>query len=98
MRKIFSLLLMVCSPAFAGIFAVGQTETGIVVLTDVHCESKKSYVAYTVNKKNETNFGCWLADDVMVHVFWDQTVIKSYPHNIFKLMPEKKDKGSFDRS
>jgi hypothetical protein len=97
MRKIFSLLLM-ASPAFAGIFAIGQTETGIIVLTDVACESKKSFVAYTVNKQNETTFGCWLADDVMVHIFWDQSVIKSYPHGIWKLMPKEKDKGSFDRS
>lgn len=98
MKWIVSLLLMVCSPAFAGIFAIGQTEAGIIVLTDVACESKKSFVAYTVNKRSETTFGCWFVDDVMVHIVWDKNTIKSYPHDIWKVFPEKKDKEEFNRS
>ena len=63
------------------IFGVAQAETiatlknkagGYIYITNVVMDRCKGFsgTAYTTTDNNQTTFGCWFADDIMVHIRW----------------------------
>lgn len=47
---------------------------GKIVLTDTKCTSGVGSVAYSTNPRGQTLLGCWVYDDVFVHILWEGTV------------------------
>lgn len=62
---------------------------GKIVLTDVKCTTGSGSVAYSTNPKGQSVFGCWVYDDVYVHILWNGTASpRAYDLSTWQLVKE----------
>jgi len=95
MKKLVLMLALVSSLAQAGIIAITKNDAnGLMVLTDVKCSQKTGRVIYSEIPGANTIFGCWFADELMVHVEWSTGDTRSYPISIWQVI--KKQQGKYD--
>lgn len=91
MKSKFFLLLALCVPAFADTMATLRNSAGgQIVLTDVETSQCKGFVgaAYTTADNNQTYWGCWFSDDLMVHIRWNDGDTRAYPLRNFIINDE----------
>ena len=91
MKKLL-LILLLATNLHAETVATAQNDGGgILVLTNVKCNDKKSMVAYTtITSSSKTLFGCWFVDDNFVFIAWSDGDTRTYPFYIWDV----KKKGS----
>lgn len=58
---------------------------GLIVLTDVVTERCRNFAgaAYATRSDNQTSWGCWSSDDLMVHIKWMDGDTSAYPLEVF---------------
>lgn len=71
-----SLVLSVCNAETLA--TTRNNGGGLIVLTDVDCEKKNGYIAYSNHPTARTQFGCWWSDSTMVHITWADGDFRSY--------------------
>lgn len=80
MKKLVCIFLATLSIAQADTLATSPNNAnGLLVLTDVPCESTNQFHAYSTNPTSDTLFGCWFSDSSMVHITWKNGSVRSYP-------------------
>ena len=88
MKKLLILAALVCGTAQADTVAIMRNNGGgIMVLTDLQTPECRSFVGavYTMTSRNETLWGCWFSDDLMVHVRWSDGDTRAYPVSGFEV-------------
>lgn len=91
--KLFKLLplLALCGLAHADTIATLRNKAGgLIVLTDVVTERCKGFAGavYTISDNNQTSWGCWMSDELMVHVRWSDGDTRAYPIESFTVNDE----------
>ena len=85
MKKILLSLSLVFSFCNAATIGISTNQVGgSVVLTDVPCKDKKTWLVYTTSPYSSTLFGCFFWDDSFIHVIWSDGTTRSYPFNGFE--------------
>lgn len=67
-----------------------NTGGGRIVLTDELCRYGNGKLAYTTHPASATQLGCWTADDVAIHVQWDNSELRSYDYEGWHVIENKK--------
>ena len=86
-------------PVLALCFGLAQAETiatlknkagGYIILTDVATDRCRGFVgaAYATMENNQTTWGCWFSDDMMVHIRWYDGDTRAYPIDDFSVNTE----------
>lgn len=90
-KRLILVILFCCSAANAGTVATAvNTVGGIIVLTDVRCDGRKTLTAYTTNSRGNTMFGCWFIDENFVFIQWSDGDVRTYPIGIWTTTNQKK--------
>jgi hypothetical protein len=90
MKKLL-LALAFCGFAHADTVATLKNKAGgLIILTDVVTEQCRNFVgaAYTTRSDNQTSWGCWFSDDMMVHIRWHDGDTRAYPIDSFTINEE----------
>lgn len=90
MKKIF-ILLALCGLAHAETIATLRNKAGgLIVLTDVQTDRCRDFVGavYSTMENNQTSWGCWFTDDLMVHIRWSDGDTRAYPIENFTINTE----------
>ena len=90
MRKIL-VLLALCGIAHADTIATLRNKAGgVIVLTDVQTDRCRDFVGavYATMDNNQTSWGCWFSDDLMVHIKWNDGDTRAYPIDSFTINTE----------
>lgn len=63
---------------------------GYIILTDVATDRCRGFVgaAYATMENNQTTWGCWFSDDMMVHIRWYDGDTRAYPIDDFSVNTE----------
>jgi hypothetical protein len=79
--KFFLFLALCCSAHADTIATLKNRAGGQIVLTDVETTQCKGFVgaAYSTGDNNQTTWGCWFSDDLMVHIRWYDGDTRAYP-------------------
>lgn len=85
MKKLLLILLLATTANADTIATAENNNGGLLVLTDVQCKEKKTLVAYSTNKNNQTLFGCWFLDDSFVFITWNDGDTRTYPFYIWNM-------------
>ena len=98
MKKIILILLLTATSAWSEVIATTTNGLGgKIALTDLTCTNTtyKGKIAYATSPTSKTLLGCWLSDNTMIHIFWDDGEMRSYPFGIWELTDEaRKGKGT----
>lgn len=79
MKKLICIFLATLSIANAETLATTPNGVkGLIVLTDVPCDSSSQFYVYTTSPTSDTVFGCWFIDSSMIHISWKNGSIRSY--------------------
>ena len=95
MKKLIIALAIFASVAHAEIIAVLRNRAGgTIALTDVSTQKcgSTSRAAYSTSPSNETAWGCWFLDDLMVHITWLDGKTWSYPVESFHILKNGNDR------
>lgn len=82
MKKLMIVLALCAGMAQAETIATLRNKAGgLIVLTDVVTERCKGFAGavYTISDNNQTQWGCWMSDELMVHVRWSDGDTRAYP-------------------
>jgi hypothetical protein len=71
------------------IMYTNNTGGGRIVLTDQPCKTNVGKVAYATHPKSSTQLGCWLSDDVAIHIQWDGSELRSYEYEGWHVIDTK---------
>jgi len=86
MKKLLAILALVTLPVFGETLATAvNRDGGMLVLTDVKCKNKNSFIAYTFASNGSTTLGCWISDDSFVMIQWSDGDIRTYPIGIWQV-------------
>lgn len=66
-----------------------NTGGGRIVLTDETCRVGNGKLAYTTHPTSATMLGCWLADDVAIHIQWEGSDLRSYNYEGWTVINNK---------
>lgn len=72
------------------IMYTGNTGGGRIVLTDETCRVGNGKLAYSTHPASATQLGCWLADDVAIHIQWENSELRSYDYEGWRVIDNKK--------
>ncbi len=91
MKKLLTILLLVCSTAYAETW--GETRNGLggkILLTMTKCDGKTDgRIVISTNPTGTNISGCWYYFADMVHVVWTDGTTSSYDANVFALKESK---------
>jgi len=90
MKKLL-VALAFCGIAQAETIAMLKNKAGgYIYITDVVTDRCRSFTgaAYTTTDNNQTSWGCWVSDDMMVHIKWHDGDTRAYPIENFTLTEE----------
>ena len=85
------IALALCGVVHAETIATLKNKAGgYIILTDVATDRCSGFVgaAYTTRSDNQTTWGCWFSDDMMVHIRWYDGDTRAYPIDDFSVNTE----------
>lgn len=88
---IFLAMMAISSVVNADTVATLRNKAGgYIILTDVATERCRGFVgaAYATMDNNQTQWGCWFSDDLMVHIRWSDGDTRAYPVDDFSVNTE----------
>lgn len=89
--KLLPLIALCAGLSHAEVVATLKNRAGgYIVLTDVVTDRCREFAGsvYTTSDNNQTTWGCWFTDDVMVHIRWNDGDTRAYPIDNFSVNTE----------
>lgn len=84
------ILMLISAACFAETVATSENQGGgLMVLTDIPCKDKRTFVVYSQQPRTKTITGCWFTDDQFVHVVWQDGDFRSYSFGIWTVKQKK---------
>jgi hypothetical protein len=84
------LAVLALSAQAKPIMHTANTGGGRIVLTDEECRVGNGKLAYSTHPSIATQIGCWLADDVAIHIQWEGSELRSYTYDGWTVLNNKK--------
>jgi hypothetical protein len=84
------LAVLALSAQAKPIMHTANTGGGRIVLTDEECRTGTGKLAYATHPSTATQIGCWLADDVAIHIQWEGSELRSYTYDGWTVLNNKK--------
>lgn len=95
MKKLLLGLVLVSTSAFCEpIASLTNQAGGKIVLTNEKCDIAGYKLAYATHPDISTQFGCWTADSVTIHIRWSDGEMRAYDYSNWVMLKKGKNGNS----